>query len=95
MWAGVAVCVLAAVGMLLVREPTDRLHLLSPMNTLGGVLVVVAVAVETGWGRAAVKDLLIGLLLAGGGAVASAATAQAVRSGAPSGDPYVDDTGEG
>jgi multisubunit Na+/H+ antiporter MnhG subunit len=81
MWAGVGVCVCAALGMLLVRDPADRLHLTSPLNTVGGTLVAVAVAVQTGWGRAAVKDVFIGLLLLGTGAVVSAATGQALRAG--------------
>jgi multisubunit Na+/H+ antiporter MnhG subunit len=80
LWAGVVVSVCAALGMLLVRDPADRLHLTSPLNTLGATLVAVAVAVETGWGRAAVKDLVIGLLLLGTGAVVSAATGQAIRT---------------
>ena len=95
MWLGVAAVVAAALGLLLVRDPADRLHLPSPMNTIGSVLVVLAVAVETGWGRAAVKDLLIALLLVGGGTVAASATAQAMRSGPSSGDPYGDESGEG
>jgi multisubunit Na+/H+ antiporter MnhG subunit len=88
LWLGVGVCVAAALGMLLVRDPADRVHLTAPLNTVGAPLVAVALALDTGWGRQAVKIVLIGLLLLGTGAVLSAATGQAMRSGEPTGDPY-------
>ena len=88
LWLGVAVCVASALGMLLLRDPADRLHLTAPLNTLGVPLVAVALALDTGWGRQAVKIVLIGLLLVGTGAVLTAATGQAMRSGEPTGDPY-------
>jgi multisubunit Na+/H+ antiporter MnhG subunit len=87
LWSGVAVAVCAALGMLLLRDPADRLHLTAPLNTAAAVLVSLAVAVQTGWGRAALKDLLIGLLLLGSGAVVTAATGQAMHA-ATTGDPY-------
>lgn len=87
LWCGVVVAVCSAVGMLLLRDPADRLHLTAPLNTAAGVLVPLAVAVQTGWGRAAVKDVFIALLLVGSGAVVTAATGQAMRS-ANTGDPY-------
>jgi multicomponent Na+:H+ antiporter subunit G len=87
LWCGVTVAVCASVGMLLLRDPADRLHLTAPLNTAAGLLVPLAVAVQTGWGRAAVKDVFIGLLLLGSGAVVTAATGQAMRS-ANTPDPY-------
>jgi len=87
LWAGVVVAVCAALGMLLLRDPADRLHLTAPLNTAAAPLVTLAVAVQAGWSRAALKDVFIGLLLLGSGAVVSAATGQAIRT-ARTGDPY-------
>jgi multicomponent Na+:H+ antiporter subunit G len=88
LWVGVGIAVCSALGMLLLRDPADRLHLTAPLNTLAAVLIALAVAVQTGWGRQALKDLFIALLLLGSGAVVTAATGQAMRAGSPSGDPY-------
>lgn len=88
LWLGVGLCVASVLGMLLLRDPADRLHLTAPLNSLGAPLVAVALALDTGWGRQAVKIVLIGLLLLATGAVLTAATGQAIRSGEPSGDPY-------
>ncbi|WP_051764308.1 cation:proton antiporter [Streptomyces sp. NRRL F-5135] len=79
--AGVAALLLAAVALVALPAPYQRLHALSPASSLGAPLTALAVAVATGPGRAAVKVLVIGLLLAVGGAVTTMAVARAtVRS---------------
>lgn len=74
---GVAVLLLAALALLVLPGPYARLHALSPAGSLGAPLVALALAVETGAGRAAVKLLVIAALLAGGGAATSTAVGRA------------------
>ncbi|MQS16870.1 monovalent cation/H(+) antiporter subunit G [Streptomyces kaniharaensis] len=80
--AGTAALLLAAAGLVVLPGPYLRLHALSPAATLGAPLVALALAVDTGPGRAAAKLLVIGLLLAAGGTVTTMAVARAtVRAG--------------
>ncbi|WP_255952075.1 monovalent cation/H(+) antiporter subunit G [Streptomyces odontomachi] len=81
--AGCAVLVLSSVAFVRLPGPYARLHALAPAGSLGAPLVALAAAVQTGPGRAAVKLLLIGLLLAAGGSVCAMAAgrAQARRDG--------------
>lgn len=74
---GAAAICLSGLGLLLVRDVYTRLHLLAPASSVGVPLVVVGLAVETGAGRAAVKLLFIGALLALSSPVVTAATARA------------------
>ncbi|MFF8772592.1 monovalent cation/H(+) antiporter subunit G [Kitasatospora sp. NPDC015120] len=80
--AGAAALLLAAVGLAVLPGPYLRLHALSPAGTLGAPLVALALAVETGPGRAAAKLLFIGLLLAAGGTVTTMAVGRATREAA-------------
>jgi Multisubunit Na+/H+ antiporter, MnhG subunit len=56
--AGVLVCILAALGALVVRDPLDRLHFVTPVTSLGTPLVGVGVAVQLGWRLSAALVLL-------------------------------------
>ncbi|MFF3074623.1 monovalent cation/H(+) antiporter subunit G [Kitasatospora sp. NPDC057904] len=71
--AGTAALLLAALALVVLPGPYLRLHALSPAAALGAPLVALALAVDTGPGRAAVKLLVIGLLLATGGTVTTMA----------------------
>ncbi|KQV17480.1 MULTISPECIES: monovalent cation/H(+) antiporter subunit G [unclassified Kitasatospora] len=75
--AGVAVLVLTALALVVLPAPYLRLHALSCATSLGAPLVVLALAVETGPGRAAAKLLVIGALLAAGGTVTTMAIGRA------------------
>ncbi|MEE1787037.1 monovalent cation/H(+) antiporter subunit G [Streptomyces sp. SP17BM10] len=75
--AGTAVLLLAALAVAVLPGPYLRLHALSPAAALGAPLVALALAVDTGPGRAAVKLLVIGLLLAAGGTVTTMAIGRA------------------
>lgn len=70
---GCAVLLLSAAALVLLPGPYRRLHALSPAGALGAPLVALALAVETGPGRAALKLLSIGVLLAAGGTVTTMA----------------------
>ncbi|MFJ6216387.1 cation:proton antiporter [Streptomyces sp. NPDC092296] len=74
---GIAVLLLSALALLVLPGPYARLHALSPAGSLGAPLVAVALAVDTGPGRAAVKLLFIAVLLAAGGAVTTMAIGRA------------------
>ncbi|MFG3227137.1 monovalent cation/H(+) antiporter subunit G [Kitasatospora sp. NPDC048194] len=74
--AGTATLLLAAFALVLLPGPYLRLHALSPAAALGAPLVALALAVDTGPGRGAAKLLVIGLLLAAGGTIATMAVAR-------------------
>ncbi|MDX3076220.1 monovalent cation/H(+) antiporter subunit G [Streptomyces sp. MI02-7b] len=71
--AGSAVLLLSAVALIVLPGPHARLHALSPAASLGAPLTALAVAVEAGPGRTALKLLLIGALLAAAGPVTTMA----------------------
>ncbi len=75
--AGTAVILLSAVGIVVLRRPFGRLHALTPAASLGVPLVTLALALQSGPGRAAVKLLVIGALVAVGGPVTTMALGRA------------------
>ncbi|MFC9292582.1 monovalent cation/H(+) antiporter subunit G [Streptomyces sp. NPDC057011] len=77
LWAGVGCVLISAAALALLRPGLERLHALAPANGLGVPLIACAVALEQGPGRAAVKTLLVGLLLAVGGTVTTIAVTKA------------------
>lgn len=77
LWAGVACVLLSALALLRLRGTFPRLHALAPASCLGVPLIAVAVAVDQGAGRAAVKTLLIGALFAVGGTASTIAVGKA------------------
>ncbi|MGW2250202.1 monovalent cation/H(+) antiporter subunit G [Kitasatospora sp. NPDC001660] len=74
--AGTAALLLSTLALIVLPGPYLRLHALSPAAALGAPLVALALAVDTGPGRAAAKLLVIGLLLAVGGTVTTMAVAR-------------------
>ncbi|MDF3288180.1 cation:proton antiporter [Streptomyces silvisoli] len=70
---GVAVLLLSATALIVLPRPYGRLHALTPATSLGVPLVALALAVETGPGRGAVKFLVIAALTAVGGPVTTMA----------------------
>lgn len=77
LWAGVACLLVSAVALHRLGGTVPRLHALAPASCLGVPLVAVAVAVDQGAGRAAVKTLVIGLLFAVGGTAGTIAIGKA------------------
>ncbi|WEO99521.1 monovalent cation/H(+) antiporter subunit G [Streptomyces sp. FXJ1.172] len=75
--AGTGVLLLSALSLTALARPFARLHALTPATTAGVPLVALALAVETGPGRAAVKLLLIAVIVAFGGAVTAMAIGRA------------------
>jgi multicomponent Na+:H+ antiporter subunit G len=71
---GCAALLLSAAGLLALPDTYGKLHALAPASTLGGPAIAVSVAIDDGIGRATVKFLVIAVLMAAGGAVATMAT---------------------
>ncbi|MFC0602473.1 cation:proton antiporter [Streptomyces palmae] len=77
LWAGTGCLLLSALAILRLRGTLMRLHALAPASVLGVPLIAVAVAVDQGGSRAAVKTLVIGLLFAAGSTVTTIAVGRA------------------
>lgn len=77
LWAGVACFLLSAFALVRLRGTLMRLHALAAGSCLGLPLIAVAVAVQQGAGRAALKTLMIGLLFAAGGTAGAVAIGKA------------------
>jgi monovalent cation/proton antiporter MnhG/PhaG subunit len=75
--AGTAVLALSALAFLVLPRPFGRLHALAPATSLGAPLIALALAVQSGPGRAAVKLLVIAALIAVGGPVTTMAVGRA------------------
>jgi monovalent cation/proton antiporter MnhG/PhaG subunit len=80
---GSAVLLLSACALLVLPAPYARLHALSPATSLGAPLIALALAVDTGPGRGAVKLLVIGALLAAGGPITTMAIGRASTADDP------------
>lgn len=78
--AGVVVCVLSAVALVLLPDPYDALHAVTPVTSLGVPLVVAGLAVHDATLHGVAKLVLVGVVLAGTGPAASIATARAARA---------------
>ncbi|MEC3993888.1 monovalent cation/H(+) antiporter subunit G [Actinacidiphila sp. DG2A-62] len=86
LWAGVACVLVSALALHRLDGTFSRLHALAPASCLGVPLIAVAVAVDQGAGRAAVKTLVIGVLFAAGGTAGTIAIGKAAaRAGEPGG----------
>jgi multicomponent Na+:H+ antiporter subunit G len=77
--AGVLACLLSCAGMLLVRDPYDKLHYATPANTIAPVAVAGAVVLHDGLGQLGVKALLVAAALVTTNAALTHATARAAR----------------
>ena len=87
LWAGVACFLLSAFALVRLRGTLMRLHALAAASCLGLPLIAVAVAVEQGAGRAALKTLMIGLLFAAGGTAGTIAVGKAAAQAGERGGP--------
>ena len=76
----VAAEVLAAVGLVLMRNAIDRLHFAGAGTTVGPALVAAAICVREGVVSAqALAAILIAVVLAAGGSLVGAATGRLIR----------------
>lgn len=80
LWAGVALEVVACLGVVVLRDAYDRLHYTGP-TALGALLVAAAVWVRDGASLAADKATLTAAFLLLTGPLLAHATARAARDG--------------
>ena len=76
---GVAVTWLSCLGVLLMRDPYDRLHYTAPASVLAPVPIAAAVVVTEGLSAAGIKALLVAFVLVATNPVLGHATARAAR----------------
>jgi len=76
---GVAVTWLSCLGVLLMRDPYDRLHYTAPAAALAPVPIAAAVVVTEGLSAAGIKAVLVAMVLVGTNPVLGHATARAAR----------------
>lgn len=72
--AGVLVVVASAVGAAVLRDVRARLHLLTPVTSVAGPLLGLAVALDGGWTASTGQVLVVVALLAVTGPVLGSAT---------------------
>lgn len=77
--AAVVLTLLCCIGVLVMRDPYQRLQFVTPVATIGAVLVTAAVWVGDPSWQARLKMLCIGAVLFWMNAILSHATARAVR----------------
>jgi multicomponent Na+:H+ antiporter subunit G len=79
---GLLVVLLSCLGMAALRDPIDRLHLVTPASTLGVSAVCAAVVVHEGLDASGVSAILLAAVVATTSPLVSHATARsiAVRS---------------
>jgi multicomponent Na+:H+ antiporter subunit G len=75
----VALAWLSVFGLLVMRNPYDRLHAVGPLNILPPILIVAAILVNDGFSAASAKLLLIVLVMIATGSVLTHAIGRAVR----------------
>ncbi|HTU20024.1 MAG TPA: monovalent cation/H(+) antiporter subunit G [Gemmataceae bacterium] len=74
---GVFIELLCAVGVLVMRNPFDRLHYLAPATSLGPLAVAAAVLVAESDAQAKIKSVLVAVVLLATGPILTHATARA------------------
>jgi monovalent cation/proton antiporter MnhG/PhaG subunit len=75
----VAICLISALGLAVMRDPYQRLQFCTPVASLAVPLFAIAVWIADPDWQARIKSALIATILAVSGAVLSHATARAIR----------------
>ncbi len=75
----VIIALLCCLGVLLMQNLYERLHYMSSVTTVAAFCIVLAVAIEEGWGQATIKSVLVFVVLLLMNAVLTHATARAAR----------------
>ncbi len=79
LFAGVAFTLVCCLGLLVLDDFYQRLHLLAPVSSVGAGLIVAAIILRERWGQATMKALFCLLVLLLMNAVLSHVTARAGR----------------
>lgn len=89
--AGVATCVIAAIGAVAARDLLDRLHFLTPVTSVGTPLIGVGLAAHAGWQLSTAMVLLCVAVMLVAGPVLASATGRVIAG--PSRPPNPDTSG--
>lgn len=74
-----AITIFCCIALVFVQDFFNRLHYLAPVTSVSITLLLLAVAVKSGWGQATIKTLLIWFVLLLINSVLTHATARAAR----------------
>ena len=83
LFAGLAMLLLSAVALLVLPGPYQRLHALAPATSLGLPMLCLALAVDAGPGRSAVKFLVVAALAAVSSPVVGVAVGRTIAETTP------------
>jgi monovalent cation/proton antiporter MnhG/PhaG subunit len=75
----VALSWLSVFGLLVMRNPFDRLHAIAPLNILPPIFVVAAILVSSGFSSSSAKLILIAIVMIATGPVLTHAMGRAAR----------------
>lgn len=76
--AGLVIVVASCIGMAVMDDPLDRLHLVTPAATLGVVGVCAAIVVRAGLSAAGLSAILVAVFVAGTSPFIGHAVARAI-----------------
>ncbi len=76
---GVGIALICCIGVLAVRDAFDRLHFVTPANTLSTALIALAVALGKGFSNMTLKTILLLVMMMISGPILTHATARALR----------------
>lgn len=77
---GVLIQLICCIGVFVMRGAYPKLHYMGPASTLGIVFIAAAVVVNDGFSQAAVKAVLLAIVLVVSSPVISHATARAAKT---------------
>jgi monovalent cation/proton antiporter MnhG/PhaG subunit len=80
---GVAAQLICCLGMLMAKDPFDKLHLQSPAALLGPGLIAIAISLDAGFSGAALKALIAAAFIAATNPVVCFVTARALLARDP------------
>ncbi len=75
----VVTTLICCLGIIVLEDFFDRLHYLAPVTTISSFALLMAVVIKDGWGQAAIKTILVFMVLLLINAVLTHATARAAR----------------
>lgn len=76
---GIAAVLLSCIGVLVMPNVFDKLHLTAPATTIGALAIALAIVVKEGWDPSSLKAMIVFILLFVTNPVLTHATARAAR----------------
>ena len=79
LFAGVAIALLSAIGVMAAHDPFDRVHFAGPAAVLTPIAVAIAAGISASSAQAAVKAILLAIIFLIAGPVLAHATGKALH----------------